>query len=176
VTRAVEIPGTAGFKGSNRCPIAVVDAGATLGYRRDSRERPIPGAASEKENAARSRTNQTGKGFTVADSTGVIGKGIEIRGNLSGAGDLVIEGRVEGEISLKNTLTIEESGEVQADVELESIVVNGKMNGNIAASDRVSISSTAKVVGDIKAPRVVIEDGARFKGSIEMDVKLPEGL
>lgn len=112
----------------------------------------------------------------MADSTGVIGKGIEIRGNLSGAGDLVIEGRVEGEISLKNTLTIEESGEVSADVELESIVVNGKMNGNISASDRVSISSTAKVVGDIKAPRVVIEDGARFKGSIEMDVKLPDGL
>jgi cytoskeletal protein CcmA (bactofilin family) len=50
------------------------------------------------------------------------------------------------------------------------------MNGNISASDRVSISSTAKVVGDIKAPRVVIEDGARFKGSIEMDVKLPDGL
>lgn len=112
----------------------------------------------------------------MADSTGVIGKGIEIRGNLSGAGDLVIEGRVEGEIALKNMLTIEESGEVSADVELESIVVNGKMNGNIAASDRVSISSTAKVVGDIKAPRVVIEDGARFKGSIEMDVKLPDGL
>ena len=114
----------------------------------------------------------------MADSTGVIGKGIEISGTLSGAGDLVIEGRVEGEISLKNTLTIEESGEVSADVEVESIVVNGKMDGNIDATDKVqvSISSTARVVGDIKAPRVVIEDGARFKGSIEMDVKLPEGL
>ncbi|MHB1844525.1 MAG: bactofilin family protein [Deltaproteobacteria bacterium] len=112
----------------------------------------------------------------MAETTGVIAKGIEIKGNLSGAGDLIIEGRVEGEISLRNTLTIEESGEVSADVELTSIIVNGKLNGNIAATDRVSISSSARVVGDIKAPRIVIEDGARFKGSIEMDVKLPPGL
>ena len=112
----------------------------------------------------------------MADATGVIGKGIEIKGTLSGAGDLVVEGRVEGQISLKNTLTIEESGEVQADVEVEAIVVNGKMSGNIEATDKVQVSSSARMVGDIKAPRVIIEDGARFKGSIEMDVKLPEGL
>jgi cytoskeletal protein CcmA (bactofilin family) len=112
----------------------------------------------------------------VADTTGVIGKGIEIKGTLSGAGDLVVEGRVEGEIALKNMLTIEESGEVQADVEVESIIVNGRMSGNIEANDKVHVSSTARMVGDIKSPRVVIEDGARFKGSIEMDVKLPEGV
>jgi cytoskeletal protein CcmA (bactofilin family) len=112
----------------------------------------------------------------VADATGVIGKGIEIKGTLSGAGDLVVEGRVEGQIALKNMLTIEESGEVRADVAVESITINGRMAGNIEASDKVQVSSTARVVGDIKAPRVVLEDGARFKGSIEMDVKLPEGL
>jgi cytoskeletal protein CcmA (bactofilin family) len=112
----------------------------------------------------------------VADATGVIGKGIEIKGTLSGAGDLVVEGRVEGQISLKNMLTIEESGEVRADVEVQSIVIQGRMAGNIEASDKVQVTSTARVVGDIKAPRVVLEDGARFKGSIEMDVKLPEGL
>lgn len=112
----------------------------------------------------------------MAESTGVIGRGIEIRGNLSGAGDLIVEGRVEGQISLKNMLTIEESGQVQADVEVESIVINGRMSGNIQATDKVAVSSSARVVGDIKAPRVVIEDGARFKGSIEMAVKLPDGL
>ena len=112
----------------------------------------------------------------MADATGVIGKGIEIKGTLSGAGDLVVEGKVEGQISLKNMLTIEESGEVRADVEVVSITVNGRMAGNVEASDKVQVSSTARMVGDIKAPRVVLEDGARFKGSIEMDVKLPEGL
>jgi cytoskeletal protein CcmA (bactofilin family) len=112
----------------------------------------------------------------VAEAIGVIGKGIEIKGTLSGAGDLIVEGRVEGEIALRNMLTIEESGEVQADVEVESIIVNGRMSGNIEANDKVHVSSTARMVGDIKSPRVVIEDGARFKGSIEMNVKLPDGL
>jgi cytoskeletal protein CcmA (bactofilin family) len=54
--------------------------------------------------------------------------------------------------------------------------VHGEMSGDINAGDKVLISSTAKVVGDIKAPRVVIQDGARFKGSIEMEVKLPEDI
>jgi len=58
----------------------------------------------------------------------------------------------------------------------ETLTVHGQMSGAIVAADRVVISSTAMVVGDIKAPRVVIQDGARFKGSIEMQVKLPEDI
>jgi cytoskeletal protein CcmA (bactofilin family) len=65
---------------------------------------------------------------------------------------------------------------VLADVRLENLTVHGQMSGDIQAADRVVISASAKVVGDIKAPRVVIQDGARFKGSIEMDVKLPEDI
>ena len=61
-------------------------------------------------------------------------------------------------------------------MELTDLVVHGQMNGDIVAEDRVTITSSAAVVGDIKAPRVVIEDGARFKGYIEMDVKLPEDI
>jgi cytoskeletal protein CcmA (bactofilin family) len=110
------------------------------------------------------------------DQTNIIGKGIIIRGNLTGAGDLVIEGRVEGQISLKNHLTIESTGKVQADIRAEELTVNGEASGNIDAGQRVSINTSAKVAGDIKAPRVVIEDGAVFNGSIEMDVKLPDDL
>lgn len=106
----------------------------------------------------------------------IIGKGITIRGTLSGGADLTIEGQVEGHINLKNHLTIEQSGRVQAEVKAENLTINGEMVGNILAGERVSISNTAKVQGDIKAPRVVIDDGARFSGSIDMDVKLPEGL
>jgi cytoskeletal protein CcmA (bactofilin family) len=68
---------------------------------------------------------------------GVIGKGISIKGNLSGEGDLIIEGTVEGQISLKNHLTIEETGVVRADIEAERLTIKGEMNGNISASDRV---------------------------------------
>jgi cytoskeletal protein CcmA (bactofilin family) len=110
------------------------------------------------------------------DQTNIIGKGITIRGSLTGAGDLVIEGRVEGQIALKNHLTIETSGQVEADIRAEELTINGTASGNIDASTKVSISQSARVNGDIKATRVVIEDGAVFNGSIEMDVKLPDDI
>src|SRR3954471_4611812 len=110
------------------------------------------------------------------DQTGIIGKGIVIRGNLTGGGDLVVEGRVEGQISLKNHLTIEATGRVQADIRAEELTINGDASGNIDATSKVAINQSAKVAGDIKAPRVVIEDGAVFNGSIEMDVKLPDDI
>jgi cytoskeletal protein CcmA (bactofilin family) len=110
------------------------------------------------------------------DAINIIGKGITIRGSLTGAGDLVIEGRVEGQIALKNHLTIEGSGLVEADIRADELTINGTASGNIDASTKVSISQSAKVNGDIKATRVVIEDGAVFNGSIEMDVKLPDDL
>ena len=110
------------------------------------------------------------------EQTGIIGKGIVIKGNLTGGGDLVIEGRVEGQIALKNHLTIESTGFVQADIRAEELTVNGEASGNIDASGRVAINASAKVAGDVKAPRVVIEDGAVFNGTIEMDVKLPEDI
>ena len=111
-----------------------------------------------------------------ADQVGIIGKGIIIKGSLSGGGNLVIEGRVEGQIALKNHLTIETTGNVEADIRAEELTINGEASGNIDASSRVAINTSAKVAGDIKAPRVVIEDGAVFNGSIEMDVKLPDDI
>ncbi len=110
------------------------------------------------------------------DHINIIGKGIIIRGSLTGGGGLVIEGRVEGQISLKNQLTIESSGVVEADIRADELTINGTASGNIDASTKVSINQSAKVNGDIKATRVVIEDGAVFNGSIEMDVKLPDDI
>ena len=68
------------------------------------------------------------------DQANIIGKGITIRGSLSGGGDLVIEGRVEGQISLKNHLTIESSGRVEADIRADELTINGEASGNIDAS------------------------------------------
>jgi len=110
------------------------------------------------------------------DQINIIGKGITIRGSLTGGGDLVIEGRVEGQINLKNHLTIEGSGKVEADIRADELTINGEAAGNIDASTKVAINASAKVNGDIKAHRVVIEDGAVFNGSIEMDVKLPDDI
>ena len=112
----------------------------------------------------------------MADTPCVIGRGITIKGNLSGAEELVIEGAVEGHIALKNHLTIKETGRITADITTESLLVLGQVSGNIDANDLVSLSAEASVVADIRAPRVVIEDGARFKGRIEMEVVLPPGV
>src|SRR5688572_2995461 len=106
----------------------------------------------------------------------IIGKGITIRGSLSGGGDLVIEGRVEGQISLKNHLTIESTGAVQAEIRAEELTINGEASGNIDASSRVAIANGARVTGDVKAPRVVIDEGAVFNGSVDMEVKLPDDI
>ncbi len=112
----------------------------------------------------------------MADTPCIIGEGITIKGNLSGAEELVIDGTVEGHISLKNQLTIRESGKIIADIVAESLMVHGQVHGNLEARDVVSLSSQANVVADINAPRVVIQDGARFKGRIEMDVELPKDI
>jgi len=107
---------------------------------------------------------------------GVIGKGIEIKGELRGEEDLIIEGRVEGTITLKKHLIVETTGVVVADVQTENITIKGQMNGNMAATDKVEFAANARVDGDVKSPRVVIEDGARFRGNVEMEVDLPPGI
>jgi len=112
----------------------------------------------------------------MADQPCIIGKNITIRGNLTGAEDLVVEGRIEGTVTLSNHLTVQSSGTVEADLDVEDLTVNGAVHGEIRASRSVSINADAKVVGNIRAPRIIIEDGARFQGRVEMDVQLPAGL
>jgi cytoskeletal protein CcmA (bactofilin family) len=99
---------------------------------------------------------------------GVIAPGLFLRGELRGEDDLIIEGRVEGEISLKKHLTVETSGVIVADVKTQNITIKGEMRGNMTADDKVEIHQSARVVGNITAPRVVIAEGARFKGHIDM--------
>lgn len=110
------------------------------------------------------------------NDTCVIGQGITINGRLTGDEDLIVEGRIEGTISLNNHLMVEQTGSVVADIEAVELTVRGQVHGNITAAEVVSILSNAEVVGDIRAPRIIIEDGARFKGNIDMDVPLPEAL
>jgi cytoskeletal protein CcmA (bactofilin family) len=112
----------------------------------------------------------------MADQVCIIGRNITIRGNVSGGEDLVVEGRVEGTVTLSHHLTVQGSGVVEADLDVEDLTVNGTVQGDIRATRSVSLSADAKVVGNIRAPRVVIQDGARFKGRVEMEVQLPAGL
>jgi len=100
----------------------------------------------------------------------MIGEGILVKGRISGSVDLTIGGGVEGQISLDSSLTIEPTGNVVADVDAHSVIVRGVFSGNLVASDLIHLNSQAVVTGNLRAPRIVLDEGARFKGHIDMDV------
>ena len=101
-----------------------------------------------------------------------IGKSVFIKGELNSREDLTIDGQVEGKIELKDhTLTIGSTGKTTAEVFAKALIVMGAINGNIAASEKVDLRDGAAVEGDIVAPRVVIAEGAHFRGSIDMQRK-----
>jgi cytoskeletal protein CcmA (bactofilin family) len=101
----------------------------------------------------------------------IIGSTIVIDGEISGDEDLVIQGTVKGKISLKESLYVEASGVVEADIDVQNVDIGGKVTGNIVASDKVELKADCRVVGDVRAPRILIADGASFKGNVDMDVK-----
>ena len=98
----------------------------------------------------------------------IIGNTIVIDGEINGEEDLVIRGTVKGKIALKESLFVENSGNVEADIETRNVEVSGTVTGNIVASDKVEIKADGHMVGDIKAPRILIADGANFKGNVDM--------
>jgi cytoskeletal protein CcmA (bactofilin family) len=106
----------------------------------------------------------------------VIGSEIAVRGTLTGEEDLVIEGRIEGAVSLTGHLIVAESGDIEADLDVESIEVHGTVRGDITAARSITIEKGAQVTGNVKAPRVIINDGAHFDGAVDMDVALPDDL
>lgn len=110
-------------------------------------------------------------------NTVVLGQGTRIKGKVRGAEDLVLSGQIEGTVALQqNQLTIEESGLMAGDVQVQNITVRGEHAGNTTASGKVHLDASAKVLGDVKTPRLVVADGAKFKGNIEMQFDLPKEL
>jgi cytoskeletal protein CcmA (bactofilin family) len=106
----------------------------------------------------------------------LIGSKITIRGQVSGSQDLIVEGRIEGRVSLENRLTVEESGSIEADLEVVDASFKGEVKGDVTASRSAVLHPTARVLGNIRAPKLVIEEGARFSGTVDMEVELPAGV
>ena len=105
-----------------------------------------------------------------AQTTARLGPGLRIKGEVTGSEDLRVEGVIEGLISLEgHRLTVGSSAHIRAEIVAREAVVSGEVTGNISARDRIEIRKGGSVVGDFTAARIVIEDGARFKGSIDMD-------
>jgi cytoskeletal protein CcmA (bactofilin family) len=125
---------------------------------------PAPAAAAPE---AAPRTPQ----FTTTTSAdqATIGKSLVIKGEVTGSESLFIDGKVEGSIALPgNRVTVGRNGNVAASITAREIVVLGKVRGNLNASDRVDIRNEGSLTGDVIAQRISIEDGAFFKGGIDI--------
>ena len=108
-----------------------------------------------------------------AGEQATIGKGLFIKGEITGSESLFIDGKVEGSINIPgNRVTIGRNGQVAANISAREIVVLGKVRGNVAATDRVDIRAEGSLSGDVAAARISIEDGAFFKGGI--DIRKPD--
>jgi cytoskeletal protein CcmA (bactofilin family) len=131
--------------------------------------RPTPPTSAPSFEAP-SRPAATAPTATAASGEqATIGKSLVVKGEVSGSESLYIDGKVEGAISLPgNRVTVGRNGQVAANISAREVVVLGKVRGNISASDRVDIRSEGSLTGDVAAARISIEDGAYFKGGIDI--------
>lgn len=104
----------------------------------------------------------------------IFGKSMKIVGEVSSDEELYLEGDLEGKLELRNRLTIGPDAKVNANIKAKEIVVFGTIRGNVEAESRISLRSGATIVGDIKTAGIVIEDGAYFKGGIDISRAEPE--
>jgi cytoskeletal protein CcmA (bactofilin family) len=121
-----------------------------------------PGTVRPTAGAASSAAVPTGEQATI-------GKSLFVKGEVSGSESLYVDGKVEGSINLPgNRVTVGRNGQVAANITAREVVVLGKVRGNVHASDRVDIRSEGSLTGDVAAARISIEDGAYFKGGIDI--------
>jgi cytoskeletal protein CcmA (bactofilin family) len=131
---------------------------------------PTPPVAPEpKKEATNLSTTPTRTPDYEANRGASIGKSVTIKGQIFSREDLVVDGEIEGAIELnEHRLTVGPNGRVRAGIKAREIVVLGTIDGNVEALDKIDIRKDAKLVGDIKTARIIIEDGAYFKGSIDI--------
>jgi len=131
------------------------------------------GIAASSANAAVSNTSPSRETpassvATLPRAEACIGQGIRIKGEVTGSGDLFVDGQVEGKLSLTNgSLTIGPNGQVKADVTAGEVIVRGRVEGKVSGRDKVLLGSTGQVHGEVQTDRLAIEDGAMLRGRVE---------
>ncbi len=109
-------------------------------------------------------------GHSIQDA--IISPAVKIIGDISGQGDIVVNGVVEGSVDFReNSVVVGEKGRVHANIIAKSIVIAGEVKGELRGSEQITLTPTGHVTGDIKAPRVVLNDGCQFKGQVDMESK-----
>lgn len=129
--------------------------------------RPPAPAPSAPAPAAPQAAAAQGKGTALC----VIGPKTHIKGEIAGDEDVVVEGIIEGHVRITRDLRVSTGGTVRATVEAQSVIVSGEVVGDCTASQRVEIQATGRLTGNIRAPRIVIAEGALFKGTSDMSAR-----
>ena len=114
------------------------------------------------------RPQPRGSDAQPAFSGTFFGPNVSVDGTISGSEAVLIEGTVHGKINLTNDLRIGTKARVEAAVHAKNVTVEGKVNGDVSADDRVELVASATVDGNIKAPKIVVAEGAKFRGSVDM--------
>lgn len=134
---------------------------------------PAPSASSSQQSwqpSSAPASSSPRQSAPAARGLSALGSSIEIKGKITGDEDLQIDGKVEGSVVLNGRrLTVGSTGQLNSEVWARELVVYGKLTGNIHASDRVEIKKDGSVTGDITTSRISVEDGAYFKGRIEIE-------
>jgi cytoskeletal protein CcmA (bactofilin family) len=119
--------------------------------------------------ASRDNTKSAAAQYADRADVGHIGKSVVIRGELTGNEDLYLDGEIEGNIDLRDhKLVIGPNGKIKATITARDIVLHGRVEGNVSATERVELKKSCSLVGDVSTQRIVIEDGAFFKGAIDI--------
>jgi cytoskeletal protein CcmA (bactofilin family) len=114
------------------------------------------------------KPGENGQNGGKVTTTTAIGPTIVIKGKLKSDEDLIVKGRIDAEISSSKALLVENSGIIKANVQVKSARISGVLVGNITAEERVEIAPDGRIVGDLTAPKIIINDGAAFRGRIDM--------
>jgi len=118
--------------------------------------------------SSQQRTPQSGLDGNVPARGSLIGAKLVLDGKVTGQENVVVEGRVRGEIDLESDLRVGPRGAIEARVHAKTVTVEGAVSGDISADNRVELLSTATVEGNIRAPSIVVAEGAKFRGSVDM--------
>ncbi|HEY1647262.1 MAG TPA: polymer-forming cytoskeletal protein [Terracidiphilus sp.] len=134
---------------------------------------PEPPRAAPQPTPVEAPSSSSNRPQAITGEQATIGKGLFIKGEITGSESLYIDGKVEGSLNLPgNRVTVGRNGQVSANITAREIVVLGKVRGNVSATDRVDIRAEGSLNGDVAAARISIEDGAFFKGGI--DIRKPD--
>jgi cytoskeletal protein CcmA (bactofilin family) len=140
-------------------------------FGRDDRPQtdPRPAGSQQLRPGAPLPSNQPADRTVIADS-------ILVEGTLSGSGQILVDGRVQGSIEGKDVVVVASRGRIDAAVHARVVMVAGRVIGNITADEKIELEPTAQVDGDMTAPRILIKDGATFRGNVNMRTPDPRGV